>query len=510
MKRYLVGGLVTALAAGGLGFTTGGVATASPVQGSGAQGTAICSVLPVLCPPVTGAPTTGLQTALAALLAGGSTPSPALVQDVVTQLGGSSDLPTATLTATVTGVLSQLQAGSTGWPAGTLDPAMLGSTIGQVLAQLPAGATPTQVRGLVTSVVDLVTGLVQTLTTALTGTGAPSAAISDLATGLLAGDPAAITAALTTLSGSLDPAQLQSLVGTLVSALGDLGGTGSPFDAADLQALLGTLVDAVGDAAGGTLDPAKVQGLLTGLVDALTGANASDPFGSLTQIARELITTLQGLGTSTVTNLTVLVNRLLPVAGLPTVPTTPTTPTRPGAPASAALATPSLAVAKYDTTKRPRFSGRGTAGATVTVRTTAGRVLATVRVPSGGSWAVKSKPKLKRAAYKVVARQSASGRTGSAASATRTVRVVSAKPVQTTTRSTKANRPTFTGVGYPGARITVRTKAGRALATTKVKSNGTYKVRSRKTLRNGSYKIRVTQKRGSKTLKSTFRTVRVR
>jgi hypothetical protein len=422
MIKTLSGGLAAALIAGGLGLATG-PAQASPTPMTANRLAAaplpldLCDLLPALCgAEVTGPLLHGVDAALEDLLGTVPDGTPAAIQTSVESL---VDAIVATLTGVPAGDQQAVaDAIATQLEGSGLDPAVLA----QILSGLGLTGTdlsPSVITDLVTTVQDLVTGLL--------GAGGQTP----------------------------DPAQVQSLVDQILTALA-------------------------------SNDPAALPGAVSGLLTSLPGGNALDP-SVLTGLVNQVVGVLQsagggnGPGTGgTVDNVNAALN-----------------------PA------PSIRSTRYFSSVRPTIRGTGTPGAYVVVRTTSGTVLAKGTVNSAGAFAVKSR-KLKLKSYSVAATQTPAGGTGSAASAVSTFRVVSAKPViKTSSKKFKTHRPTIKGIGYPGAKITLKSSTGKKLGSAKVRSNGTWSIKS-KTLSSGTKKVKAVQTGHGKKKTTKAKKIRIR
>lgn len=356
-------------------------------------------------------------------------------------------------------------------------------------------ATPVQLQAAVQEVLDAVVAT-------LTGVGPEDLqTVADALGTQLGGsglDPAALTQILAQLGlngPELPPSELTDLVGQvtdtvqgIVNGLTSIGGQ-TP-DPAQVQALIDQITQAL---AGG--DPAALTGVVSGLLTSVPGAGALDP-SILTGLVGDVVTTLQGAA-----------SRLgLPV---PTIIERVTTAVNTAA-APVASPAPAISSTKYFTSSHPAIRGTGVAGASVTVRTSKGVVLGSTTVNSAGRFSLVSR-KLKLGYYRVTATQTAPGQTVSPASAASTFRIVSAKPVIKTSskKKFKTHRPTIKGIGYPGAKITLRSSSGKKLGSAKVRANGTWSIKS-KSLSSVTRKVKAVQtgygkKKSSKTSKIRIR-----
>lgn len=342
---------------------------------------------------------------------------------------------------------------------------------------------PTEIQG---SVEDLVDAIVA----ALDGAGADQESAAN-----------AIAAQL----GALDPALLTQI-------LGDLAGQ-SPVLGELITGILQTvqdLVEGLLGLGGQTPDPAQIQGLVEQLLAALAGGNPSD----LQALLTELLTSLPGGSTLSPSTLTDLIDQLIKALqgtlGVGTAVNNVDNAIKAGTPV-AVSATPTVSAPRgYFTNTHPTLRGNGTPGAFVTVRTTTGSVLGSATVTPAGTYALTSR-KLKIAAYQVTATQVEQGRATSAQSASRSFRVVSAKPVIKTKSKKKfsTKRPTITGIAYPKTRIVLRSSTGKALGSAKVRADGTWKIKSKK-LSSGTRKVKVVQTGYGKKKTSKVRTIRIK
>ena len=440
MNKIISGGLATALVASGLGLV------ASPAQAAPTPTTQtraalgllpldLCDVLPLLCDvPIVGPLLENVDDALEDLVGTASTGSPEQIQDsvetLVTAVVESITGTTGGDQLAIANQIAEQLAGS------GLDPAV----ITQVLAGLGASGTDMPLASQLSTLVEGVLDTVQDIVDGLLGIGGQTP----------------------------DPTQVTGLVEDLLAAL-------SGGDAAELQVLLTQLLTSL--PGGSTLDLSTLTDLIEQIVDTLQGALGG------------------GTSTTIINNVTDALN-----------------PNAPAGPAAAAVsATPGVSSPKGTTTSvRPVIKGTGTPGATVTVRSSTGTVLGAAPVRSTGSFSVTSR-KLKIGAYRITATQVESGRTTSAASAVRTFRIVSAKPVITTKSKKKfsTKRPKITGIGFPRARITLRTSSGTKLGSVKVRTDGTWTITSKR-LSTGTRKIKAVQTGHGKKKTTKVRIIRIR
>jgi hypothetical protein len=364
------------------------------------------------------------------------------------------------------------------------------NALDDLLGTSPTG-TPQQIQETVQSVVQAIVATLTEINDPADLQAAVQAIASRLTTSGL--DPAVLTQVLAGLgtNGELPTSALSGLVGTLVDTVqsivsGLLGIGGQTPDPAQVQALVDQILDAL--AAG---DPAALQALVRDLLTSLPGASGLSP-ATLTDLVGQVIDGLQGtLGAGSSTTIVNNVNEAIN--------------------GPAAAATPVVSSPRGNTTsRRPVIRGTGTPGAMVSVRTSTGTVLGSATVRSTGAFSVTSR-KLKIAAYRVSAIQMQSGRAVSAPSATRTFRVVSAKPVITTKSKKKfsTKRPKITGIGYPKSRIVLRSSTGKKLGSTKVRTNGTWTITSKR-LSSGTRKIKAVQTGHGKKKTTKVRTIRIR
>jgi hypothetical protein len=340
-----------------------------------------------------------------------------------------------------------------------------------------------------------VEGVVEAVVATLTGISDPAQLqqAADAIAAQLQGaglDPAVLTQVLAGLSASdeVPTSALTGLVGTVVETVqtlvsGLLGLGGQTPDPAAVQALVDQILAALADG-----DSAGLQQLITDLLTSLPGGSTLSP-STLTDLVNQILATLQGsLGAGSSTTVVNNVDQAL-----------------------AASATPRVSSPGGNTTsQRPVIRGNGTPGATVTVRSSTGTVLGSAMVRSTGTFSVTSR-KLKIAKYTVTATQVEPGRAASAKSAARSFRVVSAKPVITTKSKKKfsTHRPKITGIAYPKSRIVLRSSTGKKLGSVKVRSNGTWTIKS-KTLSSGTRKIKAVQTGHGKKKTTKVRTIRIR
>lgn len=275
---------------------------------------------------------------------------------------------------------------------------------------------------------------------------------------------------------------------------GLLGIGGQPVDPTALQGLIQSILSEQADG-----DLAGLRDVLETLLQSLPGGSSLDT-SALTGLVDTLATTVANAAAGT---------PVAPIVNLITITLNPGAGTP--APAAASSATPTLSAVKtYVTTVRPTIKGGGTPGASVTVRTSRGDVLGSTTVSSSGAFSLVSK-KLKRGAYTVSATQVSPGLGSSASSAARSFRVVSGSPVITTKANKRfsTHRPKISGVGYPKAKIVLRTSSGTKLGTARVRSNGTWSIKVKR-LSSGTKKIKAIQTGYDKKRTSKTKKVRIR
>ncbi|MET1037505.1 MAG: Ig-like domain-containing protein [Aeromicrobium sp.] len=381
-------------------------------------------------------------------------------------------------------------------------PALCASGVDQALLDLlgsTSAGTPEQLQ-------ESVEALVQAIIDTLTGVSGPDGqeAADAIATQLTGSglDPAVITQVLAGLSGAGVPdSGLADLLDTvlntvqeLVTALLGLGGQ-SP-DPAQVQALVDQITAAL--AAG---DPAALQALIEDLLTSLPGGSGLDQ-STLTGLVDQVVAALEGAlgGGNPITQVIVTITDALGGGNAAPAP----------APANVSATPTVTSPGGYFTSRRPAIRGVGAAGASVTVRTTAGKFLGSTTVSSAGTFVVTPRT-LKIAAYRVTATQVESGKAASAKSAVRTFRIVSAKPVIKTTSRKKfsTHRPKITGIGYPKSRIVLRSSTGKKLGSAKVRADGTWTIKSKR-LSSGTRKIKAVQTGHGKKKTSKVRTIRIR
>jgi hypothetical protein len=264
---------------------------------------------------------------------------------------------------------------------------------------------------------------------------------------------------------------------------------------------------------GQTVDPAILQDL----VQRILAAQAANDTAALSALLSELLRSLpggSGLDAGTVTTLVDdITNTLADAAtGVDVTPTVDRVDNALNPPsAAAASSTPTISrIATWVTSTRPTIRGAGTPGASVAVRTSKGTVLGTTTVSSSGSFSLVSR-KLKRGAYTVTATQVAPGMSASGSSAARNFRVVSSKPAITTKAKKRfsTHRPKISGIGYPKSKIVLRSSTGKKLGTVRVRTNGTWTIKS-KTLSSGTKKLKAVQTGHGKKKTSKAKKIRIR
>ncbi|GAB3573402.1 hypothetical protein GCM10027406_01790 [Leifsonia lichenia] len=140
---------------------------------------------------------------------------------------------------------------------------------------------------------------------------------------------------------------------------------------------------------------------------------------------------------------------------------------------------------------KPVYSGTGEPGATIYVKGSTGRVLASATVDASGTWSATSAIELGNGYYVGTVTQSLVGGATNSAAISYTVKVVDVKPFTVTSPLTGGNttssNPVFAGVGTPGATVEIRGNSGRLLASTTVDADGNWSATSEIELAAGSY-----------------------
>lgn len=145
---------------------------------------------------------------------------------------------------------------------------------------------------------------------------------------------------------------------------------------------------------------------------------------------------------------------------------------------------------------RPVFSGRGTPDAVVEVFDASGGPLATATVTAEGTWSAVPSRDLAPGAQAGTVRQRSDG---SVANWSVTYRVVTAVTVRTPALDTTVDvpRPEFSGLGEPGAQVTVLDDAtGVTLVDVEVDESGSWSQQSLRTLEPRAYTATATQRFG--------------
>ncbi|WP_158866613.1 Ig-like domain-containing protein [Leifsonia sp. AG29] len=155
---------------------------------------------------------------------------------------------------------------------------------------------------------------------------------------------------------------------------------------------------------------------------------------------------------------------------------------------------------------QPLFEGTGQPGATIEVKGSSGRTLASGTVEANGHWSATSTIALGTGRYIGTVTQTA-GTHSSTAGFDFTVVKPTTPPALTSPAiggKTAETRPTFTGTGHPGASIAVKGSSGRVLATATVSTAGTWSAASTLELAPGRYVGTITQDVGGQTSQVPF------
>jgi hypothetical protein len=183
--------------------------------------------------------------------------------------------------------------------------------------------------------------------------------------------------------------------------------------------------------------------------------------------------------------------------------TTTTIETAEPAPADLVVTTP--ANGSTVDTKRPVFSGTGDEGATIQIKGSTGRIVATT-VVTNGTWSVPAGFDLVDGSYALTATQTPLSGETSTASIDFTVAAM--VPVTLTAPAIGATietpKPVFAGRGTPGATVQVKGTYGTLLATATVKQNGSWEATSDIALAAGSYAGKAWQTVNGKTTTADF------
>ncbi|GAB3573396.1 hypothetical protein GCM10027406_01770 [Leifsonia lichenia] len=140
---------------------------------------------------------------------------------------------------------------------------------------------------------------------------------------------------------------------------------------------------------------------------------------------------------------------------------------------------------------KPEFSGTGEPGATIRVKGSSGRVLASATVDAAGNWSVTSEIELGNDHYVGTVSQVVPGGDTTSVALSYTVKVVAAKGFEVTSPAIGAvlatDTPVFAGVGTPGATVEIRGSSGRVLASTTIDADGNWSATSQVQLSSGRY-----------------------
>lgn len=158
---------------------------------------------------------------------------------------------------------------------------------------------------------------------------------------------------------------------------------------------------------------------------------------------------------------------------------------------------------------KPTFSGTGHPGAAIEARTADGALHGTATVGADGTWSLVSSIEHANGDHTVTITQT-SGTDVSTASAAYSVDVeIPVTPVSIVSPATNGViaeiNPVYSGVGHPGATITVRGSTGRVLATTTVDENGKWSATSTIALVSGLYVGTVEQTFGASSTNDALR-----
>ncbi|GIT80758.1 hypothetical protein LLS1_24270 [Leifsonia sp. LS1] len=160
------------------------------------------------------------------------------------------------------------------------------------------------------------------------------------------------------------------------------------------------------------------------------------------------------------------------------------------------------------TSTTPTFSGKGTPGATISVKGSSGKVVASTTVASNGTWSATSTITLVKGTYVGTVNQTADGNTDSTPYQ---FTLNPAAPVSVLTLTSPASgatvtttSPTFIGTGAPGATIKVVGNSGKVLATTTVGTDGKWTATTSLTLARGNYIGNVVQTLSDKTTQVAY------
>jgi hypothetical protein len=164
-------------------------------------------------------------------------------------------------------------------------------------------------------------------------------------------------------------------------------------------------------------------------------------------------------------------------------------------------------------TTTPTFSGTGEPGATIEVKGSSGKVIASTTVKPDGTWSVQSSLVLTDGAYVATAVQTAGSNVTQAPirytikspeqpSQPVTPVVVTAPAIDAVVR---VAQPTFTGTGEPGATVQVKGNSGKVIASATVNADSTWSAQSTLTLTEGAYIATAVQTAGTDVTQAPIR-----
>ncbi|GAA1777983.1 hypothetical protein GCM10009768_03240 [Leucobacter iarius] len=156
------------------------------------------------------------------------------------------------------------------------------------------------------------------------------------------------------------------------------------------------------------------------------------------------------------------------------------------------------------TEARPKITGTGEPGSTITVKDEKGVVLGTATVGDGGDWSLTPSKDLANGTYQVTAEQTVGG-VKTTSTGGFEVKVAEKAKVAVTgpTGTTNDPRPAITGTGQPGATVTVKDGNGEVLGTATVGSDGKWSVKPGTDLPEGAVSITAEQNAGGQTSSAT-------
>ncbi|WP_460631246.1 Ig-like domain-containing protein [Leifsonia lichenia] len=158
-----------------------------------------------------------------------------------------------------------------------------------------------------------------------------------------------------------------------------------------------------------------------------------------------------------------------------------------------AVSLTSPAIGEVVSVAKPVFSGTGHPGATVVVRGSSGKVLATTTVDAAGDWSAESTVELTNGAY-IGTTEQTFGASSTTAPVRYTITIAGptlTMPFEVTSPAIGgtlgSTTPVFKGTGTAGATVHVRGNSGRVIASTTVDADGTWSVQSTLELSPGAY-----------------------